>query len=102
MTTIERLMSAIVDMQHYITHDVDPDKCAACPRWDELQSAAVAAADEIERLRKGIAAVSALIADSSGVCGLHLNGDPAPWDELFSGGQFEEWLADFDAARGES
>jgi len=56
---------------------------------------------EVERLRKGIAAISALIADSSGVYGLHLNGDPAPWDELLSGGRFEEWLADFDAARGE-
>jgi len=71
-------------------------------QWNAAIQRAEKAEAEVERLRKGIAAVSALIADSSGVYGLHLNGDPAPWDELLSGGRFEEWLADFDAARGES
>lgn len=46
----------------------------------------------------GIKAVAALIAESRGVCGLHLNGDEAPWAELQSGGRYEEWLRDFDAA----
>jgi hypothetical protein len=53
---------------------------------------------EVARLRKGIAAVSSLIDESRGVTGLHLNGDEAPWDELRTGGRFEEWLLDFDAA----
>ena len=53
---------------------------------------------EIERLRKGLAAVENLIGDSSGVYGLHQNGDPAPWIELRTGGRFEGWLADFDMA----
>lgn len=50
------------------------------------------------RLTKGIKAVAALISESYGVTGLHLNGDVAPWSELRTGGRFESWLADFDAA----
>jgi hypothetical protein len=49
-------------------------------------------------LKKGLAAVSRLIAESYGVTGLHLNGDDAPWDELRTGGHYEEWLKDFDSA----
>ena len=83
------------------------DDCSRLASYNAEESAhlrtrAEKAEADAERLRNGIAAVSALIADSSGVYGLHLNGDPAPWDELLSGGRFEEWLADFDAARGES
>ena len=51
-----------------------------------------------KRLRKGLEAVEQLIDDSVGVAGLHKNGDVAPWDELRTGGRFEEWLNDFDAA----
>jgi len=40
-----------------------------------------------------------LIASSTGVCGLHLNGDDASWGELQEGGQFQEWLQPFDEAR---
>lgn len=55
-----------------------------------------------ERLRKGLNAVRELINESTGVYGLHLNGDVSPWDELRTGGRFEEWLMDFDAAIGAS
>ena len=48
---------------------------------------------------KALDAVGALINESTGVYGLHLNGDPAPWEELRVGGRFEEWLVDFDAAK---
>jgi hypothetical protein len=51
---------------------------------------------EIKKLRAGIAAVQKLIEESQGVDGLHLNGDVAAWDDLRSGGHFEEWLKDFD------
>jgi hypothetical protein len=54
---------------------------------------------ENEGLRSGINAVSALIDNSQGVYGLHLNGDPSPWSELQEGGRFEEWLYEFDTAR---
>ena len=50
------------------------------------QNAADWLISEVERLRKGLAAVAALIAESRGVAGLHLNGDEAPWDELRTGG----------------
>ncbi len=43
-------------------------------------------------LRKLLGNVEALMADSGGVYGLHLNGDPAPWDDLTDGGRFEDWL----------
>ena len=54
--------------------------------------------EKVERLEKGISAVESLINDSHGVYGLHLNGDLAPWASLRTGGQFEEWLLDFDEA----
>lgn len=49
-------------------------------------------------LAAGIRAVNDLISSSHGVAGLHLNYDVAPWDELRSGGEYEEWLSDFDEA----
>lgn len=36
--------------------------------------------------------IESLIMDSDGVVGLHLNGDVAPWEELLTGGRYEEWL----------
>lgn len=50
------------------------------------------------RLRTGLDTVKALIENSRGVDGLHLNGDIAPWDELRTGGRYEDWLKEFDAA----
>lgn len=57
-----------------------------------------AARREVEKLEKRLAAVADLINESSGVFGLHLNGDNAYWSELRIGGRFEEWLCDFDIA----
>lgn len=70
-------------------------------RWNtaaELTRALNAERARAERLEAGMRAVEALINESRGVVGLHLNGDEAPWSELRSGGQFEGWLKDFDAA----
>ena len=52
----------------------------------------------IAKLVRGIYAAADLMDNSSGVDGLHLNGDIAPWNELRTGGMFEEWLIDFDEA----
>ena len=52
----------------------------------------------IAKLVRGINAAADLMDNSSGVDGLHLNGDIAPWNELRTGGRFEEWLVDFDEA----
>jgi len=49
-------------------------------------------------LVEGLLAVETLMANSTGVAGLHLNGDIAPWDELRTGGRFEEWLEGLDDA----
>ena len=53
---------------------------------------------ELAFAREGLNAVSALIDESQGVGGLHMNGDFAPWSELRTGGRFETWLAQFDAS----
>lgn len=53
---------------------------------------------ECEKLRKAVAAVEDLIDHSSGVAGLHQNGEVAPWHDLRQGGAFESWLIDFDGA----
>jgi hypothetical protein len=43
--------------------------------------------------------LDALIDDSEGVAGLHLNGDIACWESLRQGGRFETWLMRMDEAR---
>lgn len=53
---------------------------------------------EQQTLILGVLAVLDLIEESRGVEGLHLNGDVAPWDELRTGGRFNEWLYKFDEA----
>lgn len=40
-----------------------------------------------------------LVSSSSGVAGLHLDGDPAPWIDLTEVGRFEEWTQAFVDAR---
>ena len=66
-----------------------------------------AAKDEIERLRAlnerlvDAAAqfaddLDALVGESEGIAGLHLNGDVAPWDEVLPGGRYETWLGSLD------
>lgn len=52
----------------------------------------------VRELAKGVVAVRDLMAESGGVYGLHLNGDPSPWHELVEGGFFEAWLIDYSAA----
>ena len=52
----------------------------------------------ILKLVAGIKAAAGLMDNSSGVYGLHLNGDESPWDELRTGGYMEEWLVEFDEA----
>ena len=65
----------------------------------KAKNAELAAKDaEIARLREGIEAVRGLMDESTGVYGLHRNGDGAPWSELEEEGQFEGWLAAFNKA----
>lgn len=66
--------------------------------YRELGAKCAALESQNDRLRAGLQAVADLIAESDGVAGLHLNGDIATWDELRTGGRFEDWLLAFDEA----
>jgi len=65
---------------------------------------------EIERLTARVAEleeaggrvlhdIDDLATHSEGVAGLHQNGDIAPWDSLFAGGNFEAWLMSIETLR---
>lgn len=60
--------------------------CTELEHAATLRAAAQRAFDDLEQLAS----------ESTGVCGLHLNGDDARWDELRAGGYYEEWLGSFD------
>lgn len=62
---------------------------------DELLEQLTALRERVKELEKGLLSVGALIAESHGVYGLHLNGDVAPWDELLPPGRYCEWLEDY-------
>lgn len=51
-------------------------------------------AELLEALRHLVRSVDDLIAESEGVYGLNLNGDPAPWDSLT-----EDWLIELERSR---
>ena len=53
---------------------------------------------KVKELESVLNSVEVLMDESDGVCGLHFNGDNAPWSELLEGGRFEEWLIDFSQA----
>jgi|TARA_X000001388_G_scaffold3203_4_gene2314 hypothetical protein len=83
------------------THEdnpVDAIYIAACNPSNVRQLIARIRDLEAERAtyRQGIGAVAELIDNSTGVAGLHLNGDIASWCDLRTGGRFEEWLRAFD------
>lgn len=56
---------------------------------ESLQQQLAAALAACEAKDKALQEVVDLISESSGVYGLHLNGDPSPWEELEMGGRFE-------------
>lgn len=64
----------------------------------ELEAKLRAARERNTVYGPGLKAVDNLMSESAGVCGLHLNGDDAPWDTLRTGGHYEDWLLDFDKA----
>jgi hypothetical protein len=69
-------------------------QCPDCRTWlmDNIPDHFTALQAENAKLRKVAEDLVALINNSHGVAGLHLNGDGAPWDELLAGGRFEDWL----------
>ncbi|MFA5920123.1 MAG: hypothetical protein WC856_02380 [Methylococcaceae bacterium] len=60
---------------------------------------ALKADKEMDILRKGIAAIRALIDKSEGVYGIPLDyGRTASWEGFEKGGRYESWLIDFNKA----
>jgi hypothetical protein len=82
-------------------------RCGASAFWKKWQTRAVPDTRQLVEQRDAlevalrflIRSVDDLIAESEGVYGLHLNGDPAPWDSLTEGGRFEAWLIELERAR---
>lgn len=71
---------------------VENMRCENCDLKGELLK------EMAEALDKAIRSVSELIRYSHGVEGLHLNGDIAEWGSLRTGGNYEDWLIEFDEA----
>lgn len=84
-----------VAMEAYATAAVEADRARQAAEVERLRA-------DAERYREGLSAVNILICESEGVYGLHLNGDPAPWFSLRSGGKYESWLIEFDDAMKET
>lgn len=95
--TIARLEGELSRAYAAIDDPVDGIK-GVLARLTEQRTRADAAERRGEAMAKGLKAVEALINESHGVIGLHLNGDDAPWEDLRTGGSFEEWLREFDTA----
>jgi len=83
-------------------HGTPPCGVRTCNDGDhvpsEIDKLIVKLHQKIDSAEAGLEAVASLINESHGVLGLHLNGDLAPWSELRTGGEFEEWLIAFDDA----
>lgn len=73
-------------------------ECKAHANEAALRAKLATAERERDAAIRGLNAVEALINESYGVAGLHLNGDVAPWSDLRTGGRYEPWLLAFDAA----
>lgn len=65
---------------------------------DELIALLKLKDNQIVVAKDALSSVDALIKESDGVVGLHLNGDVARWDELLIGGKSERWLFDYEHA----
>ena len=68
------------------------------PQIHTMQTKLDEQAKEIEKLKGALNAVVDLIDNSTGVAGLHQNGEVAEWDSILAGGHFEEWLIDLSEA----
>ena len=53
---------------------------------------------KVGKYESALNSVIDLIDNSTGVAGLHQNGEVAEWDSILAGGHFEEWLIDLSEA----
>ena len=67
--------------------------------YEKADAQLIATAPELlEELKKLVSDLGELMRQSTGVAGLHLNGDVAVWDSIQPGGQNGPWI-DLDSAR---
>lgn len=59
MNPKERLLGAVADLQRFVIHHPDQARCPVCPRWDELQGAAMQAVTAIDDHEAELAALRA-------------------------------------------
>ena len=71
------------------TADLLTDGNTQTPRLSRTAEVLQRQAEELAVLRQLAEEILALVSESDGVAGLHLNGEVAPWDELLPGGRFE-------------
>jgi cell division protein FtsB len=81
--------------------DMHPDyMSASCQDVIRAVDREMALREERDQLKAQVngmkQAIDDLVRNSEGVAGLHQNGDVAPWDELLTGGRFDEWLCVLD------
>ena len=92
------MLHAVLNMPRELWREDAIDEVQRQARYMEASARIIRLEHELAFAREGLNAVSSLIDESTGVGGLHLNGDFAPWSELRTGGRFETWLAQFDAS----
>lgn len=82
---VGRLEALLSDQQKWMDH-ISSERDSFEQERDQLKA-------QINSMKQ---AIDDLVCNSEGVTGLHQNGEMAPWDELLTGGRFEEWLTVFD------
>lgn len=68
MNPKERLLGAVADLQRFVIHHPDQARCPVCPRWDELQGAAMQAVTAIDDHKAELAALRALAGLPGDMC----------------------------------
>ena len=96
---ISTLRSKLTELESQLamvgTAEIEAQRAANEQLTNEIELIAA----KCERLTESFAT---LMEHSTGVAGLHLNGDVAQWSELTEGGRFEEWLLPLSEPRDQS
>ncbi len=100
-------LRALADAVYSVEHDggrtvTTVETVPAIAAADALRALAAekeAAPELLAALSGLLSDIEALVRQSEGVAGLHLNGDVAPWADLLPGGRYEAWLATVADAR---